>query len=438
MNISSARAARHETEVVVRVEHVTKRFKLYKNIRTGLVKELLFPRRRSDFYKDFTAVSDVSLEVRRGEIVGIIGANGAGKTTLLKMIAGLLPLDEGRIEVNGRVTALLALGVGVHPEFSGRENVLYTGMLLGMRKQEVLTKMSEIIEFAEIRDFIEQPFRTYSSGMKARLLFSVAMSIAPEIVIVDEALATGDMSFVQKSQARIRQLCSSGATVLFVSHNLRQVAELCERSIVMQRGRIVYDGPTDEAAARYVEGVHAQRDLQLWQETEPPDLRRRPLGTGEIHVDDIYFTVDGRRTNTVVIGESCELHVEYSSSRALPSVQLCVEIRSAKSGVTYAFVPSTIPGLLSGRPESGSPFRVTAGKGRVTIAFSRLVMGDGDYSCDVEMFDGSPDFNFSYDRCYCYYQRILRFQAIYREPRYFSRGTMTEIPVDDVRTEVLV
>ena len=172
------------SEVAIRVENVSKRFKLYHNPITGPAKELLFFWKRHQYYKEFMAVRNVSLEIRRGEIVGIIGPNGAGKSTLLKMIAGLLPVDTGRIDVNGKITALLALGVGVHPEFTGRENILYSGMLLGMSKAQIIKKIPSIIEFSELEEFIDLPFRTYSSGMMSRLLFSISVSIEPDILIV--------------------------------------------------------------------------------------------------------------------------------------------------------------------------------------------------------------------------------------------------------------
>lgn len=239
------------SDIAVRVEKVHKDYKLYHSSAIGPIKDLLFPWTRSSNSRIFPALRDVSFEVKRGEIIGIIGPNGAGKTTLLKMIAGLLPVDGGRIEVNGTITALLALGVGVHPEFSGRDNILYGAMLLGVPKATVLARMDEIVDFADIGPFIDQPFRTYSSGMKARLLFAISMSISPDILIVDEALATGDAQFLSKSRQKLLDLCNSGATILFVSHNLTQVEEICTRGIFIAGGQVLYDGDTREAIARY-------------------------------------------------------------------------------------------------------------------------------------------------------------------------------------------
>src|SRR4030043_2468986 len=223
-------------DIAISAQKVSKRFKLYKDIIMDPIKEHLLFWRKEDFYHEFLAVKDVSFEIQKGQIVGIIGPNGAGKTTLLKMIAGLLDVDKGNINVYGKITALLTLGLGFHLEFTGRENIFYGGLLLGMSKREILRKMPGIIEFAEIGDYIDRPLRTYSSGMRARLVFATSMSIDPDILLVDEALATGDSYFVQKCSKRIEEICKSGATILYVSHNMWHIQQLCHRAILMDRG----------------------------------------------------------------------------------------------------------------------------------------------------------------------------------------------------------
>jgi ABC-type polysaccharide/polyol phosphate transport system ATPase subunit len=421
------------TNVAVRVDRVGKRFKLYHDPITGPVKELMFFWKRGRYYREFVALEDVSLEVTRGEVVGIIGPNGAGKTTLLKMIAGLLPVDRGHIEVNGTVTALLALGVGVHPEFSGRDNIFYGAMLLGMSKREVLQKMESIVEFAELGEFIDQPFRTYSAGMRARLLFSISMSIQPDILIVDEALATGDMYFVHKCQKRIEELCSSGATILFVSHNIRQIESLCTRCIVLDRGRVRFEGAPEHATCQYIDAVHRARTRLLSGEGQEGTAGRGFLGTGEIQITDMYFTRDNQRTETLVVGEPCQLHIEYKAQVDLPSVKLCVEIHSEKTSTTFAYIQTTMREFRDG--SDVKPLAVQQGTGRITGSFSQLLAGDGTYYCDVELYPGTPDFQFSYESCYCHYKRILRFQAVYKHRHFFGRGTITELPFDSIIVE---
>lgn len=270
------------SDTVIRLSDVSKRFKLYGNVILDPIKEYLFFWKREAFYREFWAVRDVSLEVCRGEVVGIIGHNGAGKTTLLKIVSNLLQCERGKIEINGKVTALLSLGIGFHPEFTGRENIYYGGMLIGMSKREVMAKMPKIIEFSELGDFIDRPLRTYSAGMKARLAFATSMSIEPDILIVDEALAMGDSYFVRKSSQKIREICESGATVLFVSHNLQQVQDICKRVLFMADGRIVEDGEPSRVVGAYQRWVFESSEKEV-RFVENSELRM-VNGTGDVQL----------------------------------------------------------------------------------------------------------------------------------------------------------
>ena len=289
----------------MRIRNATKRFKIYHDPQSGLLKELIFPWRRDRYYREFLAVRDVSLDIRRGEVVGVIGPNGAGKSTLLKMVAGLLPVDQGTIDVNGKITAVMAMGVGSHPEFSGRENILYGGLLLGMSKREVLRKMPSIVDFSELDAYIDRPLKTYSSGMTARLLFSIAMSVDPDILIVDEALATGDQHFVEKCIHRIRQFARQGVTIFFVSHNLGLVQDLCHRAVLLKEGSVACVGSPRQVVEVYQgEGTPSPT----------PSLDELVLtqGTSQLQVTDVrLFDCHGNESRDLLHSRKLVVEVAY-------------------------------------------------------------------------------------------------------------------------------
>ena len=235
-------------DVVIKFEHVTKTYKLFKSEK----KRLLYTFCKRVNYTAKKAVDDVSFEVKRGEAVALFGKNGAGKSTILKMITGVCFPTEGKIEVKGRVSALLELTSGFDPEFTGRENIYLKGQLLGLKDTEIKELEQIIIDFAEIPDYIDQPVRTYSSGMKARLGFSINVNIRPEILIVDEALSVGDEEFKNKCTKKVNEIVNKDeVTLLFVTHSTAMAKEFCTRGIVMEKGKLKFDGNIDDAIATY-------------------------------------------------------------------------------------------------------------------------------------------------------------------------------------------
>lgn len=224
-------------------------FRVWYERRPGL-KERLYRFKRAN-YRNFHALDGIDLQVRHGESVALIGHNGSGKSTLLKVLAGILPPDAGQVRVNGRVATLLELGAGFHEELTGRENIYLNGAILGLTSHEIDAAFDDIVDFAGIRPFLDQPVRNYSSGMYVRLGFAIAVHVDPEILLVDEVLSVGDATFQDRSLAQMRSFGERGKTVVLVSHDLGSVRALCERTVVLHHGRIAFDGPTDEAVEAY-------------------------------------------------------------------------------------------------------------------------------------------------------------------------------------------
>jgi ABC-type polysaccharide/polyol phosphate transport system ATPase subunit len=239
------------SSAVIRLQNVTQRFRVIQE-RPDTLRELFSKmfRHQSSFH-DFEAVKNVSFEVPGGQTLGIVGRNGSGKSTLLKIIAGVYQPTSGTVEVNGTLAPLIELGAGFHHELTGRENILLNGLLMGYSKRDMLERQQRVIDFAEIGDFIDSPVKQYSSGMYMRLAFAVATEVDPQILLVDEILGVGDMSFQEKCFERIRNFRKAGKTILLVTHNLDDVEEHCDRALLIDHGAILADGPPQEIIATY-------------------------------------------------------------------------------------------------------------------------------------------------------------------------------------------
>jgi lipopolysaccharide transport system ATP-binding protein len=271
------------SNIAVRVDHVSKKFR--KGQRHDSLRDLIPAltgrilggapgRRRAE--REFWALQDISFEVGRGEAFGIIGPNGAGKSTMLKLLSRLMKPTRGSIEVNGSFSALIELGAGFHGDLTGRENIYLYGAILGMRRREIAVKLDAIVDFAGLAEFIDTPVKRYSSGMYARLGFAVAAHVNPEVLLVDEILSVGDALFQQKCVDHMRSIIRGGATVLFVSHNLKTVAEFCSRSLLVDHGQAVAVGPTSDVITRYMTLLRHHRAAD----------RDRPVVISEVRVRD--------------------------------------------------------------------------------------------------------------------------------------------------------
>lgn len=267
---------------LIEIKNVSKIYKLY-NKNTDRIKEAFTNKK---LHKEYYALNNVTFSVKKGETIGIIGKNGAGKSTILKIITGVLKPTTGEIKINGKIAALLELGTGFNPEFTGIENIYLNGRIMGFTKDEIKEKINSIIEFADIGEFINQPVKTYSSGMFARLAFSVAISVEPEILIVDEALSVGDMQFQEKSITKMKEIRDKGTTIIYVSHSLASVRNFCERAIWFKNGEITKDGESSIICEKYEEFLKQEREAELL------GSKNRDTRSLSIVIEDVFLNQD--------------------------------------------------------------------------------------------------------------------------------------------------
>ena len=245
------------------MHNVSKRYRLYKNKKHRAMEALLpFI---DKYHTDFYSLKDFSLTINEGEIVGVIGRNGSGKSTLMKLIAGVTVPTTGTVKVKGNLVPLLELGSGFHTEFTGYENIYFYTAILGYPKNKIKEKMQEIIEFADVGEFIDQPIKNYSSGMKSRLAFAVSVNIDPDILILDEVLSVGDEAFKAKSFEKINEFFTTGKTILFVSHSMTSIKELCNRAILIEKGQLIMDGDPESVVELYKTQYAVKKKPKKWQ-----------------------------------------------------------------------------------------------------------------------------------------------------------------------------
>jgi lipopolysaccharide transport system ATP-binding protein len=291
--------------VAISADKLSKRYRIgelqagYGTLRETLVhaaKRAVHAEARRRHHEEIWAVRDVSFDVPQGQVLGVIGRNGAGKSTLLKMLTRITTPTSGRAEIRGRVGSLLEVGTGFHPELTGRENVYLNGAVLGMKRREIQRKFPEIVEFAGVEKFIDTPVKRYSSGMYVRLAFAVAAHLEPEILLVDEVLAVGDAEFQRRCLGRMQDFGASGRTVLFVSHNMQAIARLCQRTLLLDGGRVLRDGPSPEVVAHYLQTGHGTGSYRAWDpETSPSDGVARLRWVRVLQDDELTETVDVRK-----------------------------------------------------------------------------------------------------------------------------------------------
>jgi lipopolysaccharide transport system ATP-binding protein len=392
------------SDLAIRVENLSKRYDItvaqnrYDTLRDQIADSFkrLFHRnghvargrKRATRGERIWALKDVSFDVRQGEVIGIIGRNGAGKSTLLKILSRITVPTEGRAEIYGRVGSLLEVGTGFHPELSGRENIYLNGAILGMRKKEIDRRFDEIVAFAEIEKFIDTPVKHYSSGMYMRLAFAVAAHLEPEILIVDEVLAVGDAAFQKKCLGKMSDVASEGITVLFVSHNMSAVARLCNWALLVDHGRIVEQGSTQDVVEKYL----THENGKTCHVKFPPDPSRQ-MRLRELTILNAF----GIPSSQINMSETFRVRVSYDVNRTLESAHVICFFCSADGTNIFG------TGDADCRPERLE----TRHPGHYCAEFEvpRLLLGEGQYSITVAL--GIP-FVQNFER----HENLVRFEIV--------------------------
>jgi lipopolysaccharide transport system ATP-binding protein len=334
----------------------------------------------------FWALRDVSFEVKTGEVIGIIGPNGSGKSTLLKILSQITAPTTGRVEIHGHVASLLEVGTGFHPELSGRENVFLNGAILGMTRSEIRRRFDEIVGFSGVDKFIDTPVKRYSSGMYTRLAFSVAIHLAPDILFLDEVLAVGDVAFRQKCLNKIKEMRQKNRTILLVSHSLEAITSFCDRTLLLERGKLVQEGISQKVVESYYESVFPAN------ENVPLAERRDRTGDGSARL--ISFTLETKDPHHKAIHTDSQLQftLGYRSDKPILSPQFWIVIRDTTNARVFLFDSHMEGGLPSSLPPEGcvicltGPINLTPGRCHVDIGLHKENV-EADAVQDVEHFD---------------------------------------------------
>jgi lipopolysaccharide transport system ATP-binding protein len=329
--------------------------------------------------EEFWALKDVSLEIKAGEVVGLIGRNGAGKSTLLKLISRIMAPTTGRIGVRGRMGCLLEVGSGFHPELTGRENVFLNGTILGMSRREIRRKFDEIVSFAEVEAFLDTPVKHYSSGMFVRLAFAVAALLEPEILIIDEVLSVGDASFQKKSLAAIHDSVRRGTTCVMVSHQLSSITSLCQRAILIQSGRVTADGTPEQVVTQYLRTARGEGGQVTWAN------RDSAPGNDLVRLESVRILQPPATgpTADVEIGKEIRIEIDYERLTAGDELVATLTLKD-QAGVTVLMSSSAMTARLTGAPTVAQH----TGKYRATCIVPAHLLNDGRYSVTVQVGRG--------------------------------------------------
>lgn len=383
------------TDYAINVDHVSKVYKIY-DAPTDRFKEALGLGKNKQLHRDYYALRDLSFQVAKGEIVGIVGRNGSGKSTILKILTGVLNPSEGRAETRGKVAALLELGAGFNMEYTGMKNIYLNAAMMRVSQEEIEKKIPDILAFADIGDYIDQPVKTYSSGMFVRLAFSVAIHVDPDILIVDEALAVGDARFQLKCMDKFLEFVEKGKTILFVTHDVNAVKRFCSRAIWLNQGQLIMDGNTDEVTDRYLDFLKSDLTIDgyLAQSLEQHRQAQEQSRQFDLQGIDMVETVSlrmfdnlGREIQDIDHGQRVTLKVGYVvSDDTIPNPVLGVAIRRIDN--TY------ICGLNTKLDRMTIPWQ--KGYNEVQLTYTGFNLMGGEYYFDVGIFDQTGIVNLDY------------------------------------------
>jgi lipopolysaccharide transport system ATP-binding protein len=359
----------------LRKEYSLARYRVSAAVRNVLLTLARRPTRDDSpgFRRRIVALDGISFEIPRGEVVGVIGANGAGKSTLLRLIAGVSKPTSGTVEVSGKVTAILEIATGLVLDRSGRDNVRYIGRLYGMSDEEVDAKLEEILAFADIGRFVDLPVRSYSTGMRARLAFSIVTSVDPDILLIDEALSVGDVGFALKCRVRVRELCARGATVVIVSHDLTAIREMCERTIWIHEGHIGADGDPASVAEAYREVAHELAEVELTKRFGEREMLQ--THDDRVAIESLHCASNGERRFLYKLEEPFEVEAQLSAREAVGEVHARLEV------VRFDGVRMLI--------DDKRGLDVPAGRSVVRVRLDPLRLGRFTYEVQLQLRDGS-------------------------------------------------
>lgn len=369
------------TDIAISVSNLSKAYKIYSRP-VHMLLEALTGRR---WHREFWALKDVSLNIRKGEVVGFLGPNGSGKSTLLRIMADKLDYSSGDIKVHGAVTALFELGTGFNPELTGRDNIFQVGLYRGLSMKELNRKFDDIVEFSELEAFIDQPVKTYSNGMKARLAFSTAISIDPQILMIDEVLAVGDEAFSAKCSERMRDICESGATVLIVTHSTAYVSRLCDRAYYLEDGHILAEGRATDVCRMYDERMLA-RNAKRAAEGAVKNLSRSGADDQEkieLAIEDVRFESPRMPDSRVVIvGKPLRISFEIVSSQDMDDITVGIQFMRSVDNIYVASI-SNSKSFGGDFEQQNRPIHLRKGRNEFSVDIPSFNLGMGTYTISV-------------------------------------------------------